>query len=145
MRHCLDCASDNSCQLCSSLIVQTRCDLKHCSWERESARGDSLTLFVKLCLTETFQITLLFNEEIWIVQHYNYFTRAGQRLRRCCCMSCQFSHGRCVISLRSAFLETADQTSQFDYRPIVIGSRSIGAPLLNSKTLGSLLVGQTSC
>ncbi len=32
--------------------------------------------------------------------------------------------------LRSAFSETADQTSQRDYRPIVIGSQSIGAPLI---------------
>ncbi len=34
-----------------------------------------------------------------------------------------------IVFLRSAFLETADQTSKSDYRPIVIGSRSIGAPL----------------
>ncbi len=45
----------------------------------------------------------LFNEEIWIVQHYNYFARAEQRLTRCRCMSCQSSHGRRVISLRSVF------------------------------------------
>ncbi len=43
-------------------------------------------------------------------------------------------HSRRVIRLRSfffrsAFIETADQTSQSDYRPIVIGSRSIVAPL----------------
>ncbi len=31
--------------------------------------------------------------------------------------------------MRSAFLETVDQTYQSDYRPIVIGSRSIGAPI----------------
>ncbi len=48
----------------------------------------------------------LFNEEVWIVphlQHYNYFTRAGQRLRWCRCMPCQTSHGRSVISLRSVY------------------------------------------
>ncbi len=83
----------------------------------------------------------LFNEAIWIVthlQHYNYFTCAGQRIRRwrCRCISCQTSHGRRIISLRSVFwdrpLEAADQTSQSDYRPIVIDSRSIGAPLKKS-------------
>ncbi len=135
------------CQLCSSLIMQTRCDLKP-FWEkreRERARWFSHAVCEIMSHRNFSNYFKLFNEEIWIVQHYNYFTRAGQRLRRCCCMSCQFSHGRRIISLRSAFLETADQTSQFDYRPIVIGSRSIGAPLLNSKTLGSLLVGQTSC
>ncbi len=36
-----------------------------------------------------------------------------------------------IVFLRSAFLETADQTPQSNYRPTVIGSRSIGAPLLN--------------
>ncbi len=59
-------------------------------------------------------------------------------------MSCQTSHGRHVISLTSAFLETADQTSPRDYRPIVIGSQSVGAPLLLlvvcDKTLLKLLV-----
>ncbi len=34
--------------------------------------------------------------------------------------------------LRSAFLETAGQTAQRDYQPIVIGSRSIGATLIDS-------------
>ncbi len=57
----------------------------------------------------------------------------------CRCMSCQSSHGRRVINLRSAFLETADQTSQSDYRLIVIGSRSIGAPLLYYDDLNDLL------
>ncbi len=63
---------------------------------------------------------------------------ASDRVRRCRCMSCQSSHGRHVISLRlfffrSDFLETADQTSQLDYRPIVISNRSIGTPLILSK------------
>uniref|UniRef100_A0A671T374 Little elongation complex subunit 2-like n=1 Tax=Sinocyclocheilus anshuiensis TaxID=1608454 RepID=A0A671T374_9TELE len=35
-------------------------------------------------------------------QHYIYFTRSGQRLRRCRCLSCQTSHSS-VISLRSVF------------------------------------------
>ncbi len=58
---------------------------------------------------------------LWIAQHYNYFTRA--------LLACNDNPLRCVISLRSAFLETADQTSQRDFQPIVIGNRSIGAPL----------------
>ncbi len=99
MWHCLDCASDNSCvyyAACSSLIVQTRCDLKpfaHFERERESTRGDSHRLFMKLCLTESFKLLYkLCDEEIWIVhhlQHYNYFTCAGQRLRHmyvCMCV-----------------------------------------------------------
>ncbi len=38
------------------------------------------------------------------------------------------------LFLRSAFLETADQTSQSYYRPIIIGTQSIGAPLIYIKT-----------
>ncbi len=38
---------------------------------------------------------------------------------------------------RSAFLETADQTPPSDYRPIMIGSRSIGAPLINNADLSA--------
>lgn len=38
-----------------------------------------------------------------------------------------------VISVRSAFIPAANQTSQSNYRPIAIGSQSIGAPLNNSK------------
>ncbi len=45
-------------------------------------------------------------------------------------LSRQAHHQLEIVFLRSAFLETADQTSPSDYRPIVIGSRSIGAPLL---------------
>ncbi len=67
---------------------------------------------------------------------------APDRERRCRCMYCQSSHGTCMISLisfflRLAFLETADQTSPSDYQPIVIGNRSIGAPLAKTteKTL----------
>ncbi len=45
-------------------------------------------------------------------------------------MSCQTFHSRLeIVFLRSAFLETTDQTSQSDYRPIVIGRRSNRAPL----------------
>lgn len=41
----------------------------------------------------------------------------------------------CVISVRSAFIPTADQTSQSNYRPIAISSRSIGAPLKQTRTI----------
>ncbi len=111
---------------CSSLIVQT----PFVHFERK------LTLFVNYVSQKVFKLHYrLFNEEIWIVphlQHYNYFTGAGQRLRWCCCMSCQT-----VTSLRSVYeiglYRDRRSTSQSDYRPIVIGSRSIGAPLLNNK------------
>ncbi len=36
--------------------------------------------------------------------------------------------GDLTAPVRSAFIETVDQTSQSDYRPIAIGSRSIGEP-----------------
>ncbi len=70
----------------------------------------------------------LFNKEKWIVphlQHYNYFTRAGQRLRLCRCMSCQQQARRQLeIGLYR------DHRSYFPkrYCPIAISSRSIGAP-----------------
>ncbi len=38
--------------------------------------------------------------------------------------------------MRSAFLETADQTSPSDYRPIMIGTRSIRAPLVKIIIMG---------
>ncbi len=37
-----------------------------------------------------------------------------------------------IFFLRSAFLETADQTSQRDYQLTMIGTRSIGAPLIKT-------------
>ncbi len=50
---------------CSSLIVQTRCDLKpfaHFERERESARGDSHRLFMKLCyLTKKYELYITFS------------------------------------------------------------------------------------
>ncbi len=120
------------------LIVQTQCDLKpfvHFEREREHARWFTCAV-CEIVSQKVFKLLYkLFNEEIWIVphlQHYNYFTHAEQRPRRCHCMSYQTSDGRRVISLRSAFIETADQTFQSDYRPIVIGSRSIAAPLVKS-------------
>ncbi len=68
MRHCFDCASDKSC------IVGIWSHL--CILRKERERGDSFTLFVKLCLTERFQIIQilensifffkLFKKEIWI-------------------------------------------------------------------------------
>ncbi len=45
-------------------------------------------------------------------------------------LSRQALHQLEIVFLRSAFLETANQTSQHDYRPIVIGNRSIEAPLV---------------
>ncbi len=66
MRLCLYCARDNSCvnyAACSSLIMQTRCDLKpFAHFERESARGDSHRLFMKWCLTESFKLLYLMNK-----------------------------------------------------------------------------------
>ncbi len=84
-------------------------------------RSDSLTLFVKLCLTETFQITfksyIMKKNELYSI-NYNYFTRAGQTET----VPLQARHQLEIVFLRSALVETADQTSQCDYRPKVIGS-----------------------
>ncbi len=118
--------------------MQTRCDLipfAHFERKRERAPVIHSRCSWNNVSQKVFKwLSKLFNEEIWIVthlQHYNYFTCAGQRIRRwrCRCISCQTSHGRRIISLRSVFW---DQTSQSDYRPIVIDSRSIGAPLKKS-------------
>ncbi len=46
-------------------------------------------------------------------------------------LSQQARHQLEIGFLRSAFLETADQSPPSDYRPIMIGSRSIGAPLID--------------
>ncbi len=43
-------------------------------------------------------------------------------------LSRQARHQLEICFLRSASLETADQTPPSDYRPIVIGNRPIGAP-----------------
>ncbi len=52
---------------------------------------------------------------------YSKFVFFGTALRQ--------THHQLEIGFsRSAFLETTDQTSQSDYRQIVISSRSIGAP-----------------
>ncbi len=100
----------------------------------ERARAVIHSCRFRHCLSETF-LNTLFNEEIWIVQDYNYLIRTGQR--RCRCVSRQSSHGRRVISLRSffwdrPFLETDDQTSQRDYRPLMISIWLIRAPLVDS-------------
>ncbi len=52
-------------------------------------------------------------------------------------LSQQARHQLEIGFLRSAFLETADQTSPSDYRPIMIGSQSIGAPLFVIDSLSS--------
>ncbi len=102
-------------------------------WEEKRARAVILTSYLWNSVSQKVSNDLmLFNEEIWIVlQHYHYCPCTGQRLRWCCCISCQTFQGTCVISLRSAFLGTANQTSYIDYRLIMIGTRAIGAPLLN--------------
>ncbi len=100
--------------------------------------GDSLMLFVKSCLTKfsNYFISYLMQKyELITFQHYNNFTHTGQRLRRYNCMSCQTTRQarhqlEIFFFLRSAFIEIADQTSKRDYRPIAIGSRSIGAPFI---------------
>ncbi len=132
MWHCLDCTSGNSCvnyAVCSSLIVQTRCVV---IWSHLHILRESAVCEIMSHRNFSNYLYKLFNEEIWIVQDYNYFTSARQ-IR---CMSSQFSQGRRVISLRSFFLRSQIQR---DYRPKVIGNRSIGAPQLYSQCIFSVL------
>ncbi len=142
-RHCLDCASDNSCvncAECSSLIVQTRCVViwSHFERERESARWFTHVVCEIMShrnFSNYFRSYLFKKYELYSII---IISPAPDRVRRCRCMSCQSSHGRHVISMRcffwdQPFLETADQTSPSDYRPIVIGTRLIGAPLENTQ------------
>ncbi len=142
MRHCLYCASDNSCvnyAACSSLIVQTRCDLKpFAHFERESARGDSHRLFMKWCLAESFKLLIcyLMNKyELYLTFSIIIISPAldrdwdGAAAWRAKPLTARTSSARDHFFRRSAFSETADQTSQSDYRPIMIGTRSIRAPL----------------
>ncbi len=100
--------------------------------------GDSLMLFVKSCLTKFSNYFISY-----LMQKYELITfsiiiilptpdRDWDGTTACHAKP----HGRRVISLRSffflrsAFIEIADQTSKRDYRPIAIGSRSIGAPFI---------------
>lgn len=84
---------------------------------------------VKLCLIESFQMTL-FNKEIWTVphiQHYNYFTLAGQRqLEHVIPFLSQQAH---VVSMRSTNWEIVDPVIRSDYHLIAISSWSIVTPL----------------
>ncbi len=57
MRHCLDCASDNSCQLCRVLLAYNADAIWFeavCTFKERARAGDSLKLFVKWCLTESY-------------------------------------------------------------------------------------------
>ncbi len=115
----------------------------HFERERESAHTviHSVALFVKLCFTESFQITfrsylmkkyelhLTFSIKIILPGPYHTETETVP-LHVVPNLAQQARHQLEIVFLRSAFLENADQTSQRDYRPIVIGSRSIGAPLI---------------
>ncbi len=144
-QHCLDCASENSCVNCGACSSLT--DRRDVWWfeaicafwewerdrERERERGDSHAVCDIVSHKLSKLLYKLFNEEIWIAQDYNYFTSTGQSqtvpLHVLSILSRQARHQLEIYFLRSAFLKTADQTSPSDYRPIVIGNRSIGAPL----------------
>ncbi len=142
-RPCLDCASNSSCQLFRVQLAYSADAIwfeAFCAfWERARAVIHSRCLWNYVSHKVFKLLYKLFNEDIWIVphlQHYNYFTRAGQRLRQCAaCRAKSLTAGASSardLFLRSAFLETADQTPPSEYRPIMIGSRSIGAPLVVS-------------
>ncbi len=144
-RPCLDCASDSSRQLFRVQLAYSAdaiwFEAVWAFWERKRERERAV--IHSRCLWnyvshKVFKLLYkLFNEDIWIVphlEHFNYFTRAGQRLRRCAaCRAKSLTAGASSardLFLRSAFLETADQTPPSNYRPIMIGIRSIGAPLI---------------
>ncbi len=131
------------CQLCSvqlaysadAMWFQSICAF----WKRERAVIHSRYLWNYVSQKVLKLLYKFFNEEIWIVQHYNFHPRQTETetvpLHVVPNLSRQTCHQLEIVFLRSAFLETADQTSQRHYRPMVICSRSIGAPLFFSKNL----------
>ncbi len=134
MRHCLYCASDNSCvnyAACSSLIMQTRCDLKpFAHFERESARGDSHRLFMKLSdrVSNYFICYLMKKYELYLTVSIIIISPVldrdwdGAAACRAKSLTARTSSARDRFFEIGAFLETTDQTSPSDYLPILIGT-----------------------
>ncbi len=119
----------------SRLLIERRVcgDLKpfaHFERERERASGDSRTLFMKFCLTERFffiyfRSYLMKKYELHLTFSILIILSAPDRdCAAACCAKPLTAGASSALDrfLRSAFLETADQTSQRDYRPIMIGS-----------------------
>ncbi len=133
------------CQRCSLQLayrlVEGRCDViwSHLCILREEkwVCGDSLMLFVKSCLTKFSNYFISY-----LMQKYELITFSiiiilptldrdwDGKLHVMPNRTADASSAWDLFFLRSAFIEIADQTSKRDYRPIAIGSRSIGAPFI---------------
>ncbi len=144
MRHWLDCASDNSCvdcAACSSLIDRRDVIWSHLWILREKERAHAvihsccLWNYVSQKVFKLLYIYLMKKYELYLTFSIIIISLAPDRDWD----GATAFHAKPLTAgassawdrfMTSAFLETADQTSQTDYRPIVIGSRSIGAPLI---------------
>ncbi len=130
-----------NCSGCSSLIVQTRFDLKpFAHFEREHARWFThavCEIMSRIRFSNYFISYLMKIYELYLTYSIIIISPAPDRdwdsaLHVVPNLSQQARHQLEIVFLRSAFLETADQTPPSEYRPIMIGSRSIGAPLVVS-------------
>ncbi len=140
MRHCLDCASHNSCvncAVCSSIIVQTRCDLKpfmHFKRERACAWWFSHAVCEMMShrnFSNYFISYLMKKYELYSIIIISSAPDKDWDGAATCLVNPLTAGALSAWDfLDRAFLETADQSSQRHYRSIVIGSRSIGAPLV---------------
>ncbi len=102
-------------------------------WEERERRAVILTSYLWNSVSQKVSNDLmLFNEEIWIVlQHYHYCPCTGQRLRWVLLHIMPNLSRHVRHQLEICLLGTANQTSYIDYRLIMIGTRAVGAPLLN--------------
>ncbi len=160
-RPCLDCASDSSCQLfrvqlaysADAIWFEAVCTF----WERKRERAQWFThavceIMSHIRFSNYFISYLMKIYELYLTYSIIIISPAPDRdwdgaLHVVPNLSQQARHQLEIVFLRSAFLETADQTPPSDYRPIMIGSRSIGAPLVlrcgnhdTSRIISSLFV-----
>ncbi len=121
MRHCLDCTSDNSCVDCSTPDV---------IWNHlHILRGKESTVSRRKFY---FRSYLMKKYELYLTFSIIIIVPALDRDGAAACRAKSLTAGTSSAwdwFMRSAFLETVDQTYQSDYRPIVIGSRSIRASI----------------
>ncbi len=134
-----------NCSGCSSLIVQICAiwfEAVWAFWERKRERARWFThavceIMSHIRFSNYFISYLMKIYELYLTYSIIIISPALDRdwdgaLHVVPNLSQQARHQLEIVFLRSAFLETADQTPPSNYRPIMIGSRSIGAPLLTS-------------
>ncbi len=147
-RPCLDCASDRNCQLfrvqlaysADAIWFEAVWDIlrekEHTRWFTHAV----CEIMSHIRFSNYFISYLMKIYELYLTYSIIIISPAPDRdwdgaLHVVPNLSQQARHQLEIGFLRSAFLETADQTPPSDYRPIMIGSRSIGAPLVKNKWL----------